>query len=128
MADFDRNVLDFYGISTMMPTTWPSEKNDKTDDSDSDRESQQQQQRKKKVERRKSRYDALERAVSNRASFVAGSEKSASGVSNLVQRDEPDPLGSSDSVVRTLKELGVPLQDDPRLRKFGIPGYHACLK
>ncbi|GAP91923.2 putative exocyst complex component Sec5 [Rosellinia necatrix] len=114
MADFDRNVLDFYGISTLMPTTWPSEKNDKTDDSDSDGESQQQQ--KKKINRRKSRYDALERAVSSRASIVAGSEKSASGVSNLVQRDEPDPLGSSDSVVRTLKDLGVPLQDDARLR------------
>ncbi|KAI1741377.1 exocyst complex component Sec5-domain-containing protein [Xylaria scruposa] len=112
MADFDRSVLDFYGISTLMPTTWPSEKNDKADDSDSDRE----QQQKKKINRRKSRYDALERAVSNRSSIVAGSEKSASGVSNLVQRDEPDPLGSSDSVVRTLKDLGVPIQDDTRLR------------
>lgn len=113
MADFDRNVLDFYGISTLMPTAWPAEKNDKTDDDDSDRE----QQQKKKLNRRKSRYDALERAVSSRASIVAGSEKSAGGVSNLVQRDEPDPLGSSESVVRTLKELGVPLQDDTRLRK-----------
>ncbi|TRX93766.1 hypothetical protein FHL15_005442 [Xylaria flabelliformis] len=112
MADFDRSVLDFYGISTLMPTTWPAEKNDKADDSDSDRE----QQQKKKINRRKSRYDALERAVSNRSSIVAGSEKSASGVSNLVQRDEPDPLGSSDSVVRTLKDLGVPIQDDTRLR------------
>ncbi|KAI1112799.1 exocyst complex component Sec5-domain-containing protein [Nemania sp. NC0429] len=113
MADFDRNVLDFYGISTLMPTTWPAEKNDKTDDEDdSDRERHQ----KKKINRRKSRYDALERAVSSRASIVAGSEKSASGLSNLVQRDEPDPLGSSDSVLTTLKELGVPLQDDTRLR------------
>ncbi|KAK5635142.1 hypothetical protein RRF57_010854 [Xylaria bambusicola] len=111
MADFDRNVLDFYGISTLMPTTWPAEKNDKIDDSDSDRE-----QQKKKLNRRKSRYDALERAVSSRASIVAGSEKSSSGVSNLVQRDEPDPLGSSDSVVRTLNDLGVPIQDDTRLR------------
>ncbi|KAJ3559775.1 hypothetical protein NPX13_g9492 [Xylaria arbuscula] len=112
MADFDRNVLDFYGISTLMPTAWPAEKNDKIDDSDSDRE------QKKKINRRKSRYDALERAVSSRASIVAGSETSSSGVSNLVQRDEPDPLGSSDSVVRTLNDLGVPIQDDTRLRKF----------
>ncbi|KAI1275672.1 exocyst complex component Sec5-domain-containing protein [Xylaria sp. FL0933] len=111
MADFDRNVLDFYGISNLMPSTWPAEKNDKLDDSDSDRE-----QQKKKINRRKSRYDALERAVSSRASIVAGSEKSSSGVSNLVQRDEPDPLGSSDSVVRTLSDLGVPIQDDTRLR------------
>ncbi|KAI1129519.1 exocyst complex component Sec5-domain-containing protein [Nemania abortiva] len=115
MADFDRNVLDFYGISTLMPTTWPSEKNDKTDDSDSEREQQRQQQQ-KKINRRKSRYEALERAVSNRSSVVAGSETSAGGVSNLVQRDEPDPLGFSDNVVRTLKDLGVPIQDDTRLR------------
>jgi exocyst complex component 2 len=112
MADFDRNVLDFYGISTLMPTTWPSEKNDDADGSDSDREQQKQ-----KINRRKSRYQALERAVSNRSSIVAGSEKSANGISNLVQRDEPDPLGTSDSVVRTLKELGVPIQDNGRLRK-----------
>ncbi|KAI8629210.1 exocyst complex component Sec5-domain-containing protein [Xylariaceae sp. FL1651] len=110
MADIDRHVLEFYGVSTLMPTTWPSEKNDKTDDSDSDHE------QKKKLNRRKSRYQALERAVSNRSSVVAGSEKSASGVSNLVQRDEPDPLGTSESVVRALKELGVPIQDDTRLR------------
>ncbi|KAJ8117546.1 hypothetical protein ONZ43_g4187 [Nemania bipapillata] len=114
MEDLDRKVLDFYGISTLMPATWPSEKNDKTDDSDSERE--QQQQQKKKINRRKSRYEALERAVSTRSSILAGSEKSASGVSNLVQRDEPDPLGSSDSVVRALKDLGVPIQDDTRLR------------
>ncbi|KAI1433294.1 exocyst complex component Sec5-domain-containing protein [Xylaria sp. CBS 124048] len=117
MADLDRNVLEFYGISTMTPTAWPPEKNDKSDDSDSDRELQQQRQHmKKKINRRKSRYEALERAVSNRSSIVAGSEISASGVSNLVQRDEPDPLGSSDSVVGSLKALGVPVQNDTRLR------------
>ncbi|KAI2629488.1 exocyst complex component Sec5-domain-containing protein [Xylaria nigripes] len=114
MADLDRNVLEFYGISSMMPITWPAEKNDKTDDSDSDRE-RQQRKRKKKINRRKSRYDALERAVSTRSSIVAGSEISASGVSTLVQKDEPDPLGTSDSVVKSLKGLGVPV-DDTRLR------------
>lgn len=117
MADLDRKVLDFYGISTLMPTAWPSEKNDNSDAEDSDRDQQQQ----KKLNRRKSRYQALERAVSNRSSIIAGSEKSASGVSNLVQRDEPDPLGSSDSVVRTLKDLGVPIHDDTRLRKPSCP-------
>ncbi|KAI0165637.1 exocyst complex component Sec5-domain-containing protein [Xylariaceae sp. FL1272] len=111
MADYDRRVLDFYGVPNLMPTAWPAEKNDESDDSDSEL-----QQRKQKLNRRKSRYQALERAVSTRSSIVAGSEKSAAGVSNLVQRDEPDPLGSSESVVRSLKELGVPVQDDPRLR------------
>ncbi|KAI1383150.1 exocyst complex component Sec5-domain-containing protein [Hypoxylon trugodes] len=110
MADFDRNVLEFYQLSTPFPTEWPAEK-DKSDDSDSELE-----QKKQKINRRKSRYQALERAVSNRASIVQGSEKSANGVSNLVQKDEPDPLGTSESVVRSLGRLGVPVQDDVRLR------------
>ncbi len=35
----------------------------------------------------------------------------------MVQKDEPDPLGTSDSVVRSLKNMGLPLQDDLRMRK-----------
>lgn len=116
MADFDRNVLEFYQLSTPYPQEWPAEK-DKSDDSDSEQELQKQKQ-KAKINRRKSRYQALERAVSNRTSIMAGSEKSANGVSTLVQRDEPDPLGTTESVVRTLRQLGVPVQDDPRLRMW----------
>ena len=95
------------------PNEWPADK-----DSDS---SDEENKRAKELNRRKSRYQALERAVSNRASIVPGSEKSGKGgVGNLVQRDEPDPLGTTDSVVRTLRQLGVPLQDDIRLRKLSI--------
>ncbi|KAI0599403.1 exocyst complex component Sec5-domain-containing protein [Biscogniauxia sp. FL1348] len=112
-ADLDRNVLEFYQISTPFPTTWPTEKNDNSDGSDSE---QDQRKRKRKINRRKSRYQALERAVSNRNSIISGSETSANGVSNLVQRDEPDPLGTSESVVRSLMQLGVPIADDTRLR------------
>jgi exocyst complex component 2 len=31
-------------------------------------------------------------------------------------RDEPDPLGSTDSVVRVLKQRGLPVEDNVRLR------------
>ncbi|GAB1319006.1 Exocyst complex component S5 [Madurella fahalii] len=109
MADLERTVLDFYQISTLNPAQWPAEKNNDSDASDDETI-------KKKANRRKSRYQALERAVSTRSSIVPGSENSGSGVGNLVQKDEPDPLGTTDSVVRTLKHLGVPLQDDLRLR------------
>ncbi|KAL2200597.1 exocyst complex component Sec5-domain-containing protein [Corynascus similis CBS 632.67] len=109
MADLERTVLDFYQISTLNPVQWPAEKDKESDASDDE-------SAKKKANRRKSRYQALERAVSNRSSIVPGSENSGSGVANLVQRDEPDPLGTTDSVVRTLRHLGVPLQDDVRLR------------
>lgn len=112
MADLERTVLEFYGVSTLYPTEWPAEKNVDTDNSEDE------DAKKKKLNRRKSRYQALERAVSNRSSVIPGSENSGSGVGNLVQRDEPDPLGTTDSVVRTLKLLGVPVQDDMRLREY----------
>ncbi|KAL1842195.1 hypothetical protein VTJ49DRAFT_5882 [Mycothermus thermophilus] len=110
-ADLERTVLDFYQISTLNLTEWPAEK-----DRDSDASEDEADAKKKKANRRKSRYQALERAVSTRSSILPGSETSGSGIANLVQRDEPDPLGTTDSVVRTLKHLGVPLQDDVRLR------------
>ncbi|KAI1079490.1 exocyst complex component Sec5-domain-containing protein [Whalleya microplaca] len=113
MADFDRNVLEFYQLSDPFPTEWPAEKDAASENSDSERELEIKKQ---KMNRRKSRYQALERAVSNRSSVIQGSEKSVNGVSNLVQKDEPDPLGASDSVVKTLKQLGVPIMDDSRLR------------
>ena len=116
MADQDRTIMEFYQIPTLFPSEWPTEK-DISDSSDEERE------KKKKLNRRKSKYQALERAVSNRASVVPGSEQAAKGgVGNLVQRDEPDPLGTTDSVVRTLRQLGVPLQDDLRLCEF-IPSH-----
>lgn len=108
-ADLERTVLDFYQISTLNPVAWPAEK-------DNDSDASEEESIKKKANRRKSRYQALERAVSTRSSVVPGSETSGSGVGNLVQKDEPDPLGTTESVVRTLKQLGVPLQDDVRLR------------
>ncbi|KAH8681158.1 exocyst complex component Sec5-domain-containing protein [Xylariales sp. PMI_506] len=109
-AEFNRNFLEFYGLSTAYPTEWPADK-DNSDGSDSERD-----QKKEKLQRRKSRYQALERAVSNRSSVLAGSEKSPGGVTNIFRQDEPDPLGGSDSVVRTLRDLGVPIKDDTRLR------------
>jgi len=81
MAGLERTVLDFYQVSTPYPEEWPVEKNNDSDLSE-------EENIKKKINRRKSRYQALERAVSTRSSVIPGSESSASGVSNLVQRDE----------------------------------------
>ncbi|KAK3487701.1 exocyst complex component Sec5-domain-containing protein [Neurospora hispaniola] len=108
-ADTERTILDFYQVSSLNLVEWPAEKDNNSDVSDDETAKQ-------KANRRKSRFQALERVVSNRSSVVPGSETSASGVGNLVQRDEPDPLGTTDSVVRTLKQMGVPLQDDSKLR------------
>jgi len=105
MAELDGSVLEFYGLSNPYPVEWPAEKQD------SDESETESKQQKAKLNRRKSRYQALERTRTNRSSNIPGAEKG-----NLVQRDEPDPLGTTDSVVMTLKRYGVPIQDDPRLR------------
>ena len=107
MSDFERTVLEFYQVSTPYPDEWPAEKNTSDVSDDEDKE------KKAKLNRRKSRYQALERAATHRSSHVPGSEKG-----NLVQRDEPDPLGTTDSVVMTLKRYGIPVQEDYKLRKL----------
>ncbi|KAF4971762.1 hypothetical protein FZEAL_9753 [Fusarium zealandicum] len=109
MADTERTILDFYQIPTLYPSEWPVEKDIEDADDDEDDKGV-------KLQRRRSRYQALERAVSQRRSTISASESTNGGISNLVQKDEPDPLGTTDSVVRTLKDLGLPLQDDHRLR------------
>lgn len=103
MADYERTILEFYQLPTLYPAEWPAEKD--ADYSFADEEGGP------KHRWRRSRYQALESAVNDRRSFLSGAEGG-----NLVQKDEPDPLGSSDSVVRSLANMGVPLQDDLRLR------------
>lgn len=104
----DSAVLNYYNITTPFPTTWPPEK----DESDPDEPllgagfgSQ----------RPKSRYSVLERNGSGRRSLVPGSEKLGGGLENLVQKDEADPLGSADSVIRVLRQKGVAVDEDQRL-------------
>lgn len=111
MTDYERTVLEHYQLSTPYPLEWPAEK----DLSDaSDEESQPKATRKSTV--RKSRFSVLERASSSRKSYVPGAQKTGDGVENLVQKDEPDPLGSTMSVVRMLREAGLPVSEDTNLR------------
>lgn len=114
MADYERTVLDHYQLSTAYPTEWPAEKD--LSDASEDEQIAQNSRRNGVIRRSKSRYSALERAASDRRSGVPGAQKSGDGVENLVQRDEADPLGTTDSVVRILKQQGLPVQDDIRLR------------
>lgn len=108
MGDYERSVLEFYGLPNAYPNEWPAEKNVSDD-------SEEETEQTTKLGRRKSRYQALERAVSDRRSTIPGSQSEKGGIGNIVQRDEPDPLGTTDSVVRSLRQLGLPVQDDPRL-------------
>lgn len=115
MADYERTVLEHYQLLTAFPTEWPSAK-DQSDASDDDDEIAHKK-RNGAVRSSKPRYSALERATSDRRSLVPGSQKTGDGVENLVQKDEPDPLGTGESVVRILRARGLPVQDDIRLRR-----------
>ena len=112
MTEYERTVLEHYQLSSPYPVEWPAEK-DLSDASDDEEEAKPTRAG---MRRSKSRYSALERVASDRKSLVPGSQKTGDGVENLVQRDEPDPLGSTDSVVRILRQLGLPVSDDTRLR------------
>ena len=122
MGDQTRVILNHYNISTPYPTEWPAEK----DDSDtSDLDAPIIKTATSNLRRSKSRYSVLERSGSDRRSLVPGSEKTRDGVENLVQKDEADPLGGTDSVVRALRQKGLPVEDDQRLREHfttsGLP-------
>lgn len=113
MADAERTVLEHYQLSTPYPVEWPAEK----DTSDASDEEDAPRSRRNGLRQSKSRYSALERAASDGKS-LPGAQKTGDGVENLVQRDEPDPLGTTDSVVRVLRQLGLPVQEDTRLRWY----------
>lgn len=119
MADYERTVLEHYQLSTAYPTEWPAEK----DLSDASDEEGTNSARNGYIRRSKSRYSALERSASDRKSLVPGSQKTGDGLENLVQKDESDPLGTTDSVVRILKSQGLPVQDDIALREFLVSCY-----
>ena len=114
MADQSRTILNHYNIATPFPTEWPAEK----DESDaSDTENSGKAFTNTLVRRSKSRYSVLDRSGSDRRSLVPGSQKTRDGVENLVQKDEADPLGGSESVVRVLRQKGLPVEEDQRLRE-----------
>ncbi|EEH46708.1 exocyst subunit SEC5 [Paracoccidioides brasiliensis Pb18] len=113
MAAFDTDVIVYYNIPTLYPEEWPAEL-EESDDSDGE-ESQPSGVPSSTAQRRKSRYAALQRHGSDRRSIVPGSQRTGDGRDNLVQKDEPDPLGSFESVVRMLKQRGI-ADDDVRVR------------
>ena len=108
MTDIERAVANHYNLPTARPVEWPAEL-DQSDDEDLSTASHG-------IRRSKSRYSALERSASDRRSALPDSQRMVDGRANLVQRDEPDPLGGMDSVVRALKQRGLPVEQDSRLR------------
>jgi len=122
MTDYERTILNHYNLATPYPSEWPAQK----DDSDASEDDLPTESRNKSAVRRsKSRYSALERSGSDGRSFVPGTERTGNGAGNLVQNDEPDPLGGPESVVRILRQRGLPVEDDARLRECIMEGLRA---
>ena len=110
----EHTIQNHYSLTNPFPTAWPTEK----DESDaSEEESTGSGLSKTAVRRSRSRYSALQRNGSDHRSLVPGSQKLRDGHENLVQKDEPDPLGATDSVVRVLRQKGLPVEEDQRLSK-----------
>jgi exocyst complex component 2 len=101
-------LKNHYKIQTLDLSEWPAEK----DQEDSSDEEIIPALSKRKS---KSRYSALSRNATLRSSIL-GAERSKEGVENLVQKDEPDPLGGPQSVISVLRQRGIPIEDDSRLR------------
>lgn len=112
MSDYEYKVISHYQLTTPFPTEWPADKDisDESDDEDD-------KATPKLLPKSKPRYSALIRAAGNRKSVTRGSPRADNTIENLLQQDEPDPLGSTESVVGKLKNLGLPVQDNIRLRK-----------
>lgn len=115
MAESEQVLLNHYNLNTLFPETWPAEKDD------SDPSDDELPKGRDSLRRSKSRYSALDRNSSLRTS-IAGTQKNKDGVENLVQKDEPDPLGGGPSVVQTLRSRGLPVEDDLKLSK----NLHRC--
>lgn len=116
----EHTILNHYNLTKPFPIAWPAEK----DDTDaSEEETSASGLSNTAIRRSRSRYSALQRNGSDRRSLVPGSQKLRGGHDNLVQKDEPDPLGATDSVVRVLRQRGLPVEEDQRLSEDCPSGY-----
>lgn len=109
MASYNRDVVAHYNLPQPFPTSWPAELDQSEDDEPA-------QLAAVGVRRSRSRYSALERSASDRRSMLPGSQRTGDGRANLVQKDEPDPLGGMKTVIQSLKQRGIPADEDSRVR------------
>jgi exocyst complex component 2 len=111
----ETTLLNHYKLPSLDPLEWPADK-DLEDSSDDERQPPAGLQKRAS----KSRYSALNRNATLRAS-VPGAERTKEGVENLVQKDEADPLGGPQSVIQVLRQRGMPIEDDGKLRMLSCP-------
>ncbi|KAL1955576.1 hypothetical protein VTO42DRAFT_8455 [Malbranchea cinnamomea] len=104
------DISQHYNLPNPYPEEWPADL-DSSDESEDDHFSSEDPLSRRQS---KTRYSALLRRGSR--SLIPGSQRTGDGKDNMVQKDEPDPLGTSDSVVKILTQRGLPVDEDPRVR------------
>jgi exocyst complex component 2 len=104
----ESDIRHYYKLDNLFPDEWPAD-NDSDQDSSED-ESLVPEPRRSRVAS-KSRFSAL----GSKRTSVPGAERTKDGFENLVQRDEVDPLGSTNSVITTLRRKGIPIEADSKL-------------
>ncbi|KAF2262201.1 hypothetical protein CC78DRAFT_520671 [Lojkania enalia] len=111
MDSLENQLKKKYNIDTLFPAAWPDRIGDSSDEEDTPppRISTAQP-----IRRSKSRYSALETTRGSKS--FPGTQRTRDGVENLVQKDEQDPLGTYPSVVQVLRQRGLPVEDDVKLR------------
>ena len=96
-------MLKYYRLQDPLPATW------------SDPVEVAQKQHRTLNRKSTVRYSVLQEANVS-SSALKGLVDSDLYEGGSVPRDEPDPLGSTDSVVRVLRQRGLPVEDNVRLR------------
>lgn len=115
MADPDRTLLNHYNLPSLYPLQWPAEKDD-SEESQDEVVPPPKASRASQARRSQRPRSVLDKLGGSRRSAGFKSESHDDGAQVLPRRDEPDPLGSSESVVRLLRQRGLPVDHDAKLR------------
>lgn len=113
-AKIERDLLNHYKLTTLFPQEWPSTA-DEDEDAFIPNSMPEIERQSSKRSRRVSRYSGLDPVPVSKSRHSLPKE-TGGGSGNLVQSDEPDPLGIAPSVVQELRRRGVPVEEDLRLR------------
>lgn len=112
MTDYQRTVLNHYNLSNPFPVEWPAEKDQLEEPHQGISFGGNP-----KLAAQFRRHSVLDFLGSERLTSSPKLGRDGTEGENAIRADEPDPLGAGDSVVRLLRQRGLPVDDDAQLSK-----------
>lgn len=100
----------YYALPTPYPEEWPADLDD-SDESESEAAASSANHARQQSQ---ARYPGL----GNDPGFKLSARRKSSKISGSVQKDEPDPLGGPGTIVRMLKQHGLPIEDEQIRNQF----------